>query len=347
MSGQDWLEKDFYEVLGVDKDADDAAIRKAYRKLARKWHPDQNPGDEAAEARFKEIGEAYAVLSDAEQRRQYDAIRAMAGGARFSSGPGGTGAGGFEDMLSGLFGGGRGGTRIHFGGMPGGGMGFNPEDLSGLFAGASPFGGGFQAGHADFGGFGQQPQQQPRPERGGDLRAATTLTLRQALNGAKVRLRVGGDTLTVRIPKGVRDGAKVRLRGKGRPGRGGGEAGDLVVTVSVKEHPFFVREGDDLLVRVPVTPAEALGGCTVDVPLPDGTTLPVSVPAGIASTTDTVVRVPGRGARTAKHTGDLLVDVRVVLPATPSDAQEVALDDLARASEGWDPRADLAQRAGV
>ena len=110
MSGQDWLEKDFYKTLGVDKDADQDAIKKAYRKLARKWHPDQNPGDAKAEERFKEIGEAYAVLSDPEQRRQYDAVRAMGGGARFAAGPGGAGgAAGFEDLFGGMFGGGGGG----------------------------------------------------------------------------------------------------------------------------------------------------------------------------------------------------------------------------------------------
>ncbi|WP_156532871.1 DnaJ domain-containing protein, partial [Cellulosimicrobium sp. I38E] len=107
MTGQDWMEKDFYAALGVPKDADDAAIKKAYRKLARKYHPDQNQGDASAEAKFKEIGEAYAVLSDPKEREQYDAIRAMAGGgARFSAGPGGAGGAGFEDVFGGMFGGG-------------------------------------------------------------------------------------------------------------------------------------------------------------------------------------------------------------------------------------------------
>ena len=145
MTGQDWMEKDFYAALGVPKDADDATIKKAYRKLARKYHPDQNQGDESAESKFKEIGEAYAVLSDAKEREQYDAVRAMAGGgARFSAGPGGAGgAGGFEDVFGGMFGGAGapGGSRVRFSTGGQGAAGF--EDILGsMFGGGQQFGGG-------------------------------------------------------------------------------------------------------------------------------------------------------------------------------------------------------------
>src|SRR5690606_37164058 len=215
MTGQDWIEKDFYKVLGVSKDADQAEIKKAYRKLARELHPDHNPGDAKAEARFKEVGEAVAVLSDPEQRQQYDQLRALAGGARFSA-PSGGGAGGFEDIFGGLFGGGApGGTRVRFSQGGGGAAGFE-DILGGMFGG-----GGFRAA----------------PRKGADVGAVTTLPFRQAATGATVSLHVDGRTVNARIPAGVKDGQKIRLRGKGRPGEGGGEPGDLVVTVHVKPHP--------------------------------------------------------------------------------------------------------------
>ena len=236
MTGQDWFEKDFYAVLGVPKNADAAAIKKAYRKLARTLHPDHNPGDDAAEARFKDVGEAYAVLSDPEQRKQYDAVRAMAGGgARFSAGGAG-GSGGFEDLFGGLFGAGGGAA-----GAPGGGRvrystsgaeGANFEDLlGGMFGG----GGGFRR----------------RPQRGADLEAATTLPFRQAVAGSTVSLSVDGRRVNARIPPGVRDGQKIRLRGKGRPGGDGGEAGDLVIAIAVEPHPVFSIDGRDLRPRSP------------------------------------------------------------------------------------------------
>ncbi|MBE9938824.1 MULTISPECIES: DnaJ C-terminal domain-containing protein [Cellulosimicrobium] len=328
MTGQDWMEKDFYAALGVPKDADDAAIKKAYRKLARKYHPDQNQGDASAEAKFKEIGEAYAVLSDPKEREQYDAIRAMAGGgARFSAGPGGAGGAGFEDVFGGMFGGGGGpgGTRVRYstGGQGAGGF----EDILG-----SMFGGG--AGQ-QFGG--------PRPRAGADLAAATTLPFRQAVEGSTVTFTVDGRTVTTRIPPGVRDGQKIRLRGKGRPGTAGGPDGDLVVTVHVTPHPVFSLDGDNLRITVPVTFPEAALGATIAVPTLDGSTVKVKVPAGTPS--GRTLRVRGRGVKTAKSTGDLLVTVQVAVPQKLSKAAREAVETFAAETAGQDVRADLVRQA--
>lgn len=257
MAGQDWFEKDFYATLGVPKNADAASIKKAYRKLARTLHPDHNPGDAAAEARFKEVGEAYAVLSDPEERQQYDAVRAMTGGgARFSA-PSAGGSAGFEDVFGGLFGAGTSGgsQRVRY--SQGGAGGFD-DLLGGLFGGAGGAGGG--RGPAGF----------RRARRGSDVEATTTLPFRQAVEGSTVTLTVDGRTVTARIPPGVRDGQKIRLRGKGRPGVDGGEAGDLAISVKVDPHPVFSLDGHDLRVTLPVTFAEAALGAQVEVPTLDG-----------------------------------------------------------------------------
>lgn len=355
MSGQDWLEKDFYRTLGVAKDADADAVKKAYRKLARKWHPDQNPGDAKAEEKFKEIGEAYAVLSDPEQRKQYDALRAMAGGgARFSAGPGGgAGAGGFEDVFSSMFGpgagAGGGGTRVRYSTSGNGGSGAGFEDiLSNLFGaggagGGSTFGGAPRQG-SPFGagsGFGGAATQQ----RGQDLRASTSLSFRQALEGTTVRMTVDGHTMTVRIPEGVRDGQKIRLRGKGRPGAGGGPAGDLVVTITVEPHPLYSLDGDDLRMHLPVSYPEAALGAKVAVPLPDGSSVSLKVPAGTQS--GSVLRVRRHGARHGRKVGDLLVEIEVASPKDLTEAQRDSVQALAGALGDWDPRAGLTDKARV
>ena len=321
MTGQDWLEKDFYSVLGVPKDADAATIKKAYRKLAREKHPDHNPGDAKAEAQFKDIGEAYSVLSDPEQRQQYDQLRAMAGGARFTAGGRG-GGGGFEDILGGMFGGGGGGnTRVRY--SSGGAGGF--EDILG-----GMFGGGFQRG----------------PQPGADLAAAVELPFRQAVEGSTVSLQVGGRTVNARIPSGVRDGQKIRLRGKGRPGEPGAPAGDLVVTVHVAPHPVFTLDGRNLKVTVPVAFDEAALGATIDVPTLDGESVRVKVPAGTPS--GRTLRVKGKGVRasgSAKSDGDLMVTVQVVVPQRLSDAAREAVQAFGIATSGEDPRASLMEQA--
>lgn len=320
MTGQDWLEKDFYAVLGVPKDADAATIKKAYRKLAREKHPDHNPGDASAEAKFKEVGEAYSVLSDTEQRQQYDQLRAMAGGPRFTAGGRG-GAGGFEDVFGGMFGGQQGGRTRYT--TSGGGAGF--EDLLGGLFGQG--GGGFQRG----------------PQQGADLAASVTLPFRQAAEGSTVSLGVEGRTVNARIPAGVRDGQKIRLRGKGRPGDGGAPAGDLVVTVNVTPHPVFSLDGENLRITVPVAFDEAALGATIEVPTLDGSTVRVKVPEGTPS--GRVLRVKGKGITRAKTTGDLLVTVQVVVPQRLSAAAREAVQAFGIATSGEDVRADLLDAA--
>jgi len=327
VTGQDWLEKDFYAALGVPKDADAPTIKKAYRKLARQYHPDHNPGDAKAEARFKEVGEAYSVLSDQQQRQQYDQLRAMAGGgARFTAGSraGGPGGAGFEDMLSGLFGG---NARMRYSTGGPGGAGFE-DMLGGLFGG----------------GFGGQPRGGPRgPQRGIDLTASTTLPFRTAVQGSTVSLSVEGRTVNARIPAGVRDGQKIRLRGKGRPGAPGTEPGDLVLTVTVEPHPVFATEGANLKVSVPVAFDEATLGATVEVPVLDGSTVKVKVPAGTPS--GRTLRVKGKGVVTPTATGDLLVTVQVVVPQKLTPAAREAVQAFGIATSGDDPRAELLARA--
>lgn len=331
MASQDWLNKDFYALLGVSKDASDAEVKKAYRKLAKSLHPDRNPDDKAAETRFKEVGEAYSVLSDPEQRKQYDAIRSMTtGGARFTSAGRGGSAGGFEDVFSSMFGGAAGaGPNVRFstGGAAGGA---SLEDLlGGMFGGGA--GGGFAA---------------PRgPRRGADVEASTRLGFRQAVTGETVQLHSSeGRTITVRIPAGVKDGQRIRLPGKGRPGDDGAPAGDMVVTVQVEPHPVFGRDGDNLTLTVPVTFAEAALGTTLEVPTLEGSTVKVRLPAGTPG--GRVLRVKGRGVQPkGKPKGDLLVKVELVVPQRLSDDARDAVEAFQKATAGQNPRADLLAKA--
>jgi molecular chaperone DnaJ len=336
VASQDWFEKDFYAVLGISADASADEVKKAYRKLARKYHPDANR-DLSAERRFKEIGEAYAVLSDPEQRQQYDAVRAMSrGGARFTAGRPNGGNGGFEDLFSTLFGSaGPSGTRnVRFTttGTPGGAAGGPAfEDLLGMFGGAQGGPGtGFRA---------------PRgPRRGEDVAASVNLPFRKAVEGSQLSLRVddpqtGVRMINARVPAGVRDGQKVRLRGKGRPGDLGGEDGDLVVIVHVQPDPVFAIDGSDLRITVPVTYPEAVLGAKIEVPTFEGSTVRVKVPAGTPP--GRTLRVKGHGVRTAKRTGDLLVTIQVAVPQRLDGAAREALEAYAQRTAGDDPRAGL------
>lgn len=352
MASQDWMTKDFYAVLGVTKDADSATIKKAYRKLAKQYHPDRNPDDEAATERFKSIGEAYAVLSDAQERKQYDAIRSMSGGgARFTAGgpDGSAGGAGFEDIFSSMFGGGGGNVRFTTSGGPGGGNvrfttsggsdGGDPDldDLLRMFGGTpSPTRQGGRPGAFGFGGGAQ-------PVRGQDVLTSAALDLRDAVSGTTAELVADGRTIKVRIPPGVHDGQKIRLRGKGRPGNNGGESGDMVVTITVREHPVYSIDGHNLRMKLPVSFAEAALGATVEVPLLDGTTSRIRIKPGTQS--GTVMRLRGKGVVTAKVTGDLLVTVEVAVPTKLSGAAKEALEAFDSALDGLSPRADLAQKA--
>lgn len=347
MSGQDWLDKDFYAVLGVSKDADAQEIKKAYRKKAKELHPDRHPDDPKAEDRFKTVGEAYAVLHDPEQREQYDAIRAMgSGGARFAAGQGGnTGQAGFEDVFSSMFGGGEGGRGARYSTSYGGGQGGEPdlEDILRMFGGQGG-GGGFPGGTGGFpggsqGGFGGPP----RAAKGEDLTARLRIPFRDAAMGTETTLDVGGRSITTRIPAGVHDGQKIRLRGKGQPGQGSAPAGDLILSVEVEPHAVWSADGADLHITVPISFDEAVLGTTLTVPLLDGGTVKLKVPAGTPS--GRTLRVRGKGLVTKKRTGDLLVTVQVVVPSHVEGKAKQALEDLREALAEEDPRAGLAEAA--
>ncbi|MEN9713883.1 MAG: hypothetical protein RLZZ164_547 [Actinomycetota bacterium] len=312
MASQDWFDKDFYKVLGVDKAVSDSELKKVYRKLARQFHPDSNPGDAAAEARFKEISEAYTVLSDPAQRKEYDAVRAMGGGARFTGGAGGAGfpggfpggAGGFEDVFANLFG--QGGGR-----------------------GSNPFGG--------FSGYGQQ--------RGADLTMTTSLNFIDGVKGTSIKVNLGGKDVSVNIPAGVNDGQKIKLRGKGQASPNGGEAGDLIITCNIKPHPIFSRDGVNVRVNVPVTFAEAVLGATILVPTLGGE--PVKVKVAPCTPNGRVLRVKGKGVVTAKATGDLLATVEIAVPSHISDKAQKALEEFDGLLPDEDPRADILLKAGL
>jgi molecular chaperone DnaJ len=333
VASQDWFDKDFYAVLGVDKKASDADLKKTYRKLARQFHPDSNPGDAAAEAKFKEISEAYSVLSDKEQRAEYDQVRAMGSGARFTAGGPGQG-GGFEDVFGGMFGGGQpggGGQRVRFG--QGGGF----EDILGGMFGGGGGGAGFGQPSGGYRGFGG-------PSKGRDVTASTTLDFTTAIAGDTIKLSQGnGRPVNVRIPAGVADGQKIRLRGRGEPSPDGGDAGDLVVLVHVRKHPVFERDGQNLRVDVPVTFVEAALGATIQVPTLGGEPVKLRVAPGTPS--GRVLRVKGRGVATKDGTGDLLATVQVAVPSHLSDKAREAVEALAAALPDEDPRSDLLAKA--
>jgi molecular chaperone DnaJ len=307
MASQDWFDKDFYKILGVAKDVSDAELKKVYRKLARQYHPDSNPGDAKAEAKFKEISEAYSVLSDPAQRREYDQVRAMGGGARFTGGAGGQGfpggfpggAGGFEDVFSNLFGGG--------------------------------------GGRGGFGGFG--------PQRGSDLTMTTTLNFIDGVKGTSIKVNLGGKDVSVNIPAGVNDGQKIKLRGKGQASPNGGEAGDLIITCNIKPHPIFSRDGNNIRVSVPVTYAEAVLGATILVPTLGGEPVKLKVAPGTPN--GRVLRVKGRGVVSAKHEGDLLATVEIAVPSHVSDKAKKALEEFDGLLPDEDPRAELLLKAGL
>lgn len=301
MASQDWLNKDFYKILGVSKDVSDAELKKVYRKLAREFHPDANPGDAKAEERFKDISEAYSVLSDKEQRKEYDAIRAMGGGARFTSGgPGG--AAGFEDVFSNLFG-----------------------------------GAGFPGGFGGFGGFG--------PQRGADLTTSHSIDFIDSIHGATVKLRLQHDTVNLKIPAGIQDGQKLKVRGKGQPSPNGGATGDLVVTVRVRPHPVFSRDGDNIRVVVPVTFTEATLGATIQVPTLGGEPVKLKVAPGTPN--GRTLRVKGKGVQHGNKQGDLLATVEIAVPAHISEKAKELLEKFKAELPDEDPRADLLNRAGL
>lgn len=383
MSQRDYVEKDYYAALGVSKDAEAADISKAYRKLARELHPDARPDDPRAEARFKEVSEAYAVLSNPEKRKEYDRVRQLVGSGGFAGFPGGGGGG-------------------PFGGGPygGGGQAFDISDLlGGLFGqggGDNPFRAGRRAGR----------------RKGRDVEADLTLSFEEAMAGVTTTLRVGdlarcttcggsgarpgttpvtcpvcngsgtvardqglfsfsepcdacggrgrqipdpcptcsgtgqerrGREIRARIPAGVRDGARIRLKGKGEQGDRGSDPGDLYVTVHVTPHELFERRGDDIYLHAPVTIAEAALGTKVTVPTLDK---PVTLKVPSGTEPGRTFRIKGRGApRPGGGNGDLLVITDVVVPRKLTRTQKKLLEQFA-ATEDSDVRAHLDQLSG-
>jgi len=308
--------KDYYESLGVPRTASEDDIKKAFRKLARRYHPDVNPGDKSAESKFKEIAEAYEVLTDKKKREQYD---------RFGHIEPGQGPGGFP-------GGGGGPFEFRFDEGGPGGFGSFEDLFSGLFGG-----GGFRRR-------GGRPAGGPIAEDGEDILAELAIDFMEALRGAKkvftLETAHGRETIAVKVPAGVKDGQKIRLAGKGHPGVAGGEPGDLYLKVQLGSHPVLSRDGDNLLMEVPVTVSEALLGGSIDLPTPWGN-VTMKIPAGVR--TGQSLRLRGMGAPIPGTTtrGDLMLRLRIVLPDSPDDAAREAARRM-DAAYGGSVRKDLA-----
>lgn len=379
MSTKDWLEKDYYKVLGVSSDAKPEEVKKAFRKLARQFHPDQNNQNPEAEAKFKEISEANSVLSDVEKRKEYDeARRLFSGGGGFRFPRPGQGSGGVnpEDLFSGFTAGGD-------------------ANLGDLFGGL--FGGGAQ----------RRPSRGPR--RGADIEGEVTLDFADALAGSTVSLQTSSDsacgtchgtgarpgtqptvcrscqgsgmqtsasggvfavtepcrdcrgrgmivtdpcptcagsgrakatrTMQVRIPAGVTDGQRIRIKGRGGAGENSGASGDLYVLVQVRPHKLFGRKGDHLTITVPVTFAEAALGAEISIPTLDDGPVRLKLPAGTPN--GRTFRVHGRGVKGGAATGDLLVSVEVQVPKHLNEEAKTALLAYATQAGEPDPRAEL------
>jgi curved DNA-binding protein len=299
--------RDYYEILGVPRKASQDEIKRSYRKLAKQHHPDQNKGDKASEQRFKEAQEAYAVLSDKNKREQYD---------RFGhAGPSVTGTPG-------------GGTRTWntTQGQP-----IDIGDLADIFDFSSFSGGGGSPFEGIFSGR-RKPAQRPVAPAA-DVEYPVSLTFERAIRGTKLELELkaegrGTQRISVTIPEGVRDGQKIRVRGKGTPGHGRQPAGDLYVVVSVQAHPYFERQGDDIYLTVPISVTEATLGAKVDLPTLDGTrtvTIPPGTPGGAK------LRLGGIGVNNPQthHRGDQFVIVKIVPPKRLSAEQQALFEKLA------------------
>jgi DnaJ-class molecular chaperone len=296
------MPRDYYEVLGVKKDASEADIKKAYRKLARQYHPDRNPGDKQAEAHFKEVQQAYDILSDKNKRTVYD---------RF----------GFDDPGAAA----RGQGPFRAGG--GGGQGFefqgvDPEDLASIFG---AFGGAGGLGDM-FGRRGRgRGRTAPPPEA---TEAEVSIPFMTAALGGMVSLSVDGRQIDVKVPTGVEEGKKLRLAGQGPGG------GDLLVRVKIEPHPYFRREGNNVILEVPVGVAEAVLGAKVDVPTLDGTHLTVKVPPGTSS--GSRLRLRGKGIAG----GDQFIEIKIVAPKPADERSRELIEEFARLNP-QNPRSGL------
>jgi curved DNA-binding protein len=299
--------RDYYEILGVNKSASDEEIKRAYRKLAMKYHPDKNPNKKDAEERFKEINEAYAVLSDKEKRKQYETFGKEGFHQRFTQEDIFRGFD-FDDILSGLFGG-RGRREFRYGGRGG-------SDFGDLFTGQGTY-----------------QDMSRRPQKGEDILYELSISLEEAVLGGEKRIsyRKNGkvEEVSVRIPKGIETGKKLRLSGKGMEGRKGGPSGDLYLQISVREHPIFIREGDDLIMEKEVSFSEAALGTMIEVPTLEGTKK-VKIPPGTQS--HTKMRLKGLGIPhfQKEGRGDEYVKVIVRVPKRVNDKSKKLIEELAR-----------------
>jgi curved DNA-binding protein len=320
--------KDYYATLGVSKSATAEEIKKTFRKLAVKYHPDRNPGNKEAEERFKEISEAYEILSDPEKRQKYDQFGQYWQQASQAGGwpPGGAGVdfGGFdfsqysnfEDFINELLG------------------RFSTGDTQGRTYYRA--GTGRPAGYGDFGGFADFGSQAPP----GDREALLRLTLAEAFQGVQKRLALGNETIDVRIPPGAKPGSRVRVRGKGQQSPYSQQRGDLYLKVELEAHPFFKFEGDNLVCEVPIAPDEAVLGATIEVPTPDGM-VTVKVPPGVHSGQS--LRLRGKGWPHPKDgRSDQLVRLTIDTPKTLSDSEREYYEKI-RASRSYNPRSHLQQ----
>jgi curved DNA-binding protein len=337
MPGADF--KDYYQVLGVSKGTSEADLKSAFRKLARKYHPDLNPGDRAAEAKFKEINEAYEVLSDPDKRRKYDQFgqywRQM-GGPQPGRAGGSPDMGDFEfgkynsfdDFINELLG--RFGAGFAGGARPGAGM------PNGFPSGGFPSGG--------FPGVGGFPGAGPSSTRTtganqGDSEADLSLTFTEAFQGTSKRLNLGGgEQITVRIPAGAKEGTRVRVKGKGQMNPMTRVRGDLYLVVKLQAHPFFKFDAsNNLLCDVPVAPDEAVLGAQIDLPTPQGN-VKLSLPAGTKSGQS--LRLKGKGWPLAEGPGDLLVTIQIVTPRELSASEREHYEQL-RQLRTFNPRVNL------
>jgi DnaJ-class molecular chaperone len=331
--------RDPYEVLGVNKGADQNAVKSAFRKLAKKLHPDANKNDKKAASKFAELNAAYEILGDEDKRKAFDRGEIDAEGKpRFQGFPGGGPGGGqrgftqdgFESFTWGPGGFQRGGGRGAGGGFSGGGGGID-EILKGMFGGLGGGGGRrAQFEHEDFGGMGGGAQP------GRDVTGAVAITLNEAAKGTTRRVSLpSGKEIEVKIPVGLADGQTIRLKGQGLPGPGG--SGDALITVTISKHPVFERDGQDLKLDLPVTLYEAVLGGKIRVPTLDGA-VEMAIPAGTNS--GRVLRLKGKGMPSKSGAGDLYATVRIMLP----EKGDADLDELMkkwRDKKPYDPRRDI------
>jgi len=292
MAAKDLHEKDYYAILGVDKKADAATIKKKYRALARELHPDKTKGDKKLEDRFKEVSEAYDILGDDKKRSEYDQAREM-----YQSGAFRQGAHQFSGDFSDLFGSG------------------SAQDIF-----STLFGGGRRA-----------------PRKGADVQRDITITFRDSIFGKEVDIQ----GTTIRIPAGINDGGKVRVRGRGAPGEAG--PGDLYIVVSVIPHPLFSRNGENIHITVPVTFTEAALGSDISVPTLEGDEVKLRLAPGTQN--GKTLRVKGRGVKKGINAGDLMVTIEVQVPQRIDGKAKKALEDFAAATHSENPRADFYQKA--